>query len=266
MDKALLSLRNVSFSYSKERVVDDVSFDIRKGELIGVAGPNGAGKTTLLKLIIGLLKPSSGRIETPASGRGAVGGVGYLPQSAQGIDMNFPATVKEVVGMGLYGRRGVFKRLGGADNEAIDKAMENVGMSRLKDRQISMLSGGQLQRALIARAMVAEPSLLVLDEPTSAVDLSGEEAFYRLVSRINKVYGVAVLLVSHDVYSLMEHTNRLLFMNRRLLYDGKSRGLGNGKLLRLLFSHKHSRETIRLLERGLVGREGAGQGSKEAKR
>lgn len=253
MVKRLLKIDRVCFSYSRGRpALEDVSFEINEGDIIGIAGPNGAGKTTLLRLIVGLLKPTEGSISKPnsesAAGRQRIS---YLPQNMQPIDVNFPATVREVVGMGLYSRIGILGRLTERDKLAIEAAIRNVNLWSFRDTQVTLLSGGQLQRALIARALVSEPALLIMDEPTAAVDLAGEEAFYMLVKHVNEVYGVAVILVSHDVYSLLEHTDRLLYINRKVLYDGAPKRLSGHRLIALLFSHKHSKALVRKLDAAL---------------
>ncbi len=257
MRKKLLSLNKVCFSYNHRKpAVEGVSFDVHEGEIVGIAGPNGAGKTTLLKLIIGILKPSRGSIKMH-KGKTKAGkewSVGYLPQDVKGVGRDFPATVRDVVGTGLYRKLGIFGRLSDSDRAKIDNAIKNVGMGKFEDARISNLSGGRLQRALIARAMVSNPSLLVMDEPTAAVDLAGEEKFYQLVKRINSVYGVAVILVSHDVYSLLSHTNRLLFINNKVLYDGEPQKLGGSRLLNLLFSHRHSKALVKRLENAMKKR------------
>jgi zinc transport system ATP-binding protein len=140
--------------------------------------------------------------------------------------------------------------------------MKNVGIWGLRSSRITELSGGQLQRAFIARALVSNPSILILDEPTTGVDAEGEEAFYMLMKRINEIYGVTVIMVSHDVYALIDHTDRLMFLNKRLLYDGRPRDLDSSKLLNLLFYHKHSKVMIARLERSLRARSGLKAGAR----
>ena len=249
MAKRLLKLDDVSFSYDRSRaVLEGVSFEVNEGDVIGIAGPNGAGKTTLLKLMVGLLKPTRGSIKKFPEATDGRQGISYLPQNIERVDSNYPATVREVVGTGLYSKIGILGRLSEKDNAAIDDAIRNVNMWKFRNAQVNSLSGGQLQRTLIARALVSEPALLVMDEPTAAVDLAGEEAFYVLVKHVNEVYGVAVILVSHDVYSLLAHTDRLLYINRKVLYDGEPKKLTGRRLLDLLFSHKHSKELVRQLE------------------
>ncbi|HVA82779.1 MAG TPA: metal ABC transporter ATP-binding protein [Candidatus Aquilonibacter sp.] len=254
MNDKLIQLDKVCFSYDKEHVLEDVSFSINKGEIIGIAGPNGSGKTTMLKLIVGLLKPQGGRVEIFGNGTvpsiGPHAAIGYLSQNIQKVDYAFPATVEEIVGTGLYGKIGILGRPSDSDKAAIENAIKNVGLERFRNVQITRLSGGQLQRAFIARALVSNPSLLILDEPTAAVDLAGEEKFYGLIKEVNRLYGVAVLLVSHDVYALIDHTDRLIFVNKKILYDGKSHDISSKKLLELLFYHKHSKKLIKLLEGG----------------
>jgi zinc transport system ATP-binding protein len=250
MNKKLIVLRGVCFSYEgKKTVLEDVSLDIKESEIVGIAGPNGAGKTTLLKLIVGLLKPNSGRIEIVKNDGKGNQLISYLPQNSQRVDRIFPATVREVVSMGLYGKVGILGRLGKEDKIDIENAIKNVGLEKIADSQITSISGGQLQRTLIARSLVSKPSLLILDEPTAAVDLAGEEEFYMLIKHLNQAYGVAVLLVSHDVYSLLDHTSRLIFINKKVLYDGEPMKLSSSKLLSLLFSHEHSKALVKRLEK-----------------
>lgn len=251
MGDKLLRISNVYFSYESEHVLEDISFDVKKGEIIGIAGPNGAGKTTILKLIVGLLKPSRGRIEKyyDADTSKNPQAISYLPQHVQRVEADFPATVREVVEMGLYKKVGIMGRFNTSDKTAVEEAIKNVELERYRNAQITELSGGLLQRAFIARALVSKPSILILDEPTAAVDIAGEERFYKLIKKINRLYGVAVLLVSHDVYVLLEHTTRLIFVNRRILYDGNPEDLSSSKLLNLLFYHRHSKSFVKRLER-----------------
>ena len=263
MNGSLLKLDRVCFSYGDRRALEDITLEIRRGEIVGLAGPNGAGKTTLLRLIMGLLKPSSGRIEF-LNGMGAFGRgkIGYLSQYAQQIDSDFPATVQEVVGTGLYGKVGILRRLGPADRRAVADSIRNVGLGRLSEARMDRLSGGQVQRAFIARALVSNPSLLILDEPTTGVDMSGEEEFYRLIAKLNRLYGIAVLLVSHDVYALLEHTDRIVFLNKRIMYDESPRKLDSAKLLSMLFYHKHPKGVVERMEKSMR----AGFGTRKAER
>ena len=257
MGKRLLRLNKVCSSYGKHNVLKDISFEIKEGEIIGLAGPNGAGKTTLLKLIVGLLKPRRGSIEILDTGSDDKNSraISYLSQNVQRIDNpNFPATVKDIVSMGLYSKLGILGRLNSIDRSFIENAIKNVGLEKFKDSRITELSGGQLQKAFIARSLVSSPSILILDEPTTAVDVEGEEEFYTLIKQINSLYKVAVLLVSHDVYALLDHTNRLMFLNERLLYDGKPKDLGSSRLLNMLFYHKHSKSLVDALEKRIKKR------------
>ncbi|VVB77446.1 putative ABC transporter ATP-binding protein [uncultured archaeon] len=261
MNEPLLKLNGVSFSYDGKQVLRNVSLELKCGEIVGLAGPNGAGKTTLLKLMIGLLRPDRGRVEF--TGRAGARSIGYLSQHAQRIDANFPATVRDIVSTGLYGKIGVLGRLGASDKDTVESAVRAVGLGRLGEERITELSGGQMQRAFIARALVSNPSLLILDEPTTGVDLSGEEEFYKLITRLNKRYGMAVMLVSHDIYALVEHTDRIIFLNKEVLYDEKPSGLSSGKLLKMLFYHKHPKGTVERLEKGMrLKMAGAQEGGK----
>ena len=193
----IIELENVSFSYDGLPVLQDVKLAIRRGEFICVVGPNGGGKTTLLKLILGLLKPKAGPVSVfglPAEqGRQHIG---YVPQHAQ-VDPQFPVTALDVVLMGrLTGSRqsGFYTA---RDRQAARDSLGQLGLSDFSGRPFSALSGGQRQRVLIARALVGEPELLLLDEPTSSLDVHVENEFYELLSDINK--SLTIVLVSHDL-------------------------------------------------------------------
>ncbi len=196
-NQPLIQLENLSFSYDGLAVLQDVTFSIRTGEFICMVGPNGGGKTTLLKLILGLLKPKAGTVSVfglPAEqGRQHIG---YVPQHAQ-VDPQFPVTALDVV---LMGRLTSSRQSGfytARDRQAARDSLGQLGLSDFSGRPFSALSGGQRQRVLIARALVGEPELLLLDEPTSSLDLHVENEFYELLSDINK--RLTIVLVSHDL-------------------------------------------------------------------
>jgi len=193
----IIELEKISFAYDGFSVLEDVSFCIRAGEFICVVGPNGGGKTTLLKLILGLLKPTSGSLSV--FGMQAEQGrkrIGYVPQHAQ-VDPQFPVTALDVVLMGRlsHGPWSGFYTVG--DRQAARDSLGQLGLLDFSSRPFSALSGGQRQRVLIARALVGEPELLLLDEPTSSLDLHVENEFYELLSDINK--RLTIVLVSHDL-------------------------------------------------------------------
>ncbi|MBD3389753.1 ATP-binding cassette domain-containing protein, partial [Candidatus Micrarchaeota archaeon] len=199
----VVELKNVSFSYDSIPVLRNVSLSVKKGDLIGVIGPNGGGKTTLLKIILGLLRPTKGNAsvfgKTPEAGRGKVG---YVPQIAN-FDREFPI---DVLGVVLSGKPGNISRPGWTYNqEEKSKAMnalETVGMRGYAKRQISKLSGGQIQRVLLARALMSEPRLLLLDEPVSSLDPDAQKNFYELLGRLKEK--MAIMIVTHDLTAVTE--------------------------------------------------------------
>ncbi|MFQ6069106.1 MAG: metal ABC transporter ATP-binding protein [Candidatus Aminicenantales bacterium] len=219
----LITLRNVSFSYAYIKVLEDVSFNIESGDFLAIIGPNGSGKTTLIKIILGLLKPSSGEVVIM---RKAVDQfkewtkIGYVPQKATHIDSLFPASVKEVVEMALSSRKGKSTSGKVYKGKAIEKALEQVGMEEFKNRRIGTLSGGQQQRVFIARAIVNQPQVLFLDEPTTGVDAETQERFYEMLDRLNKNQSITIVLVTHDIGIVNRHVRKVACLNKRLIYHG----------------------------------------------
>lgn len=204
-------MRDVSFSYGEHEVLEKIDLDIHRGDYLGVVGPNGAGKTTLLKIILGLLKPSSGSVKL-------MGKVGYVPQKATNFDTNFPATAYEVVLMGTYPQRGLFARVTDTDRANARKALEEVDMWEYRNRLIGKLSGGQQQRVFIARALAAEPEIIFLDEPTSGVDQKAQADFYHLLKRLNEKNGLTLVLVSHDIEAAKHDSMHIAHVNKTLTY------------------------------------------------
>jgi len=215
----LIEVENVTFSYGGRMVLEDVSFPVRERDFLAVIGPNGSGKTTLLKIILGLLAPDSGRVRimglAPAEFRERHL-LGYIPQKATHFDPIFPASVREVVAMALR-RTGMSRR---AEEEAVRAALAEVGISGLDRRRIGSLSGGEQQRAFIARALVRNPRILFLDEPTAGVDAATQADFYGLLDRLNRGPGITIVLVTHDMGVVDKHVNRVACLNRRLVYHG----------------------------------------------
>lgn len=192
---AAIALTNVWFAYDGRPVLRDVSLTIPRGGFAAVVGPNGGGKTTLLKLVLGLLRPTRGHVEVLGSApEAARSRIGYMPQRSQ-LDPSFPALVEDVVLMGRLGPRG--GAYSPADRAAAAKALDEVGLLAERRRPFSALSGGQWQRALIARAITADPELLLLDEPTANLDVTMEKDLYDLLARLAGT--LTIVLVSHDL-------------------------------------------------------------------
>lgn len=220
-EPTVLSVQDIAVRYGKTDVLANISFDVAEGDYIGIAGPNGSGKTTLMKAILGLLPLQAGTIVHAAGMATGIGGhIGYLPQKAFSTDRYFPAEVREIVAMGrLAGKRGL-RLLNRADREAVDTILEKLNLSDLRNRRIGNLSGGQQQRVLLARALVGNPTALLLDEPTSALDPKVREEFYDILARLNQEDGTTILLVSHDMGSIGKYTKKLLYLDREILFYG----------------------------------------------
>ncbi len=215
-----LTFEGVTFAYGSTPAVEDVTFTIEKGDFVALIGPNGSGKTTLARLGIGLEHPQKGTVAlfgTPLRHFTQWHRVGYVPQRTMAFSVRFPAKVRDVVAMGEY--RGfqplaIFQR---KMTDAAAQALKTAGMWDYRDRLISELSGGQQQRVLIARALVHEPELLVLDEPTTGIDKPGQEEFYSLLRQLREKYGVTILMISHDIGVVMHDASKVACINIRLL-------------------------------------------------
>jgi len=239
----LISVRDVSFAYGSEEVVEAITVDIQKGDFIGLIGPNGSGKTTLLRLILGLLKPDSGSVSLfgkPINQFQEWWRIGYVPQKATHIEAQFPVTVEEVVSQGRISKAGLFARLQLKDARAVDHALEAVGMGSFKRHLIRELSGGQQQRVFIARALASEPELLILDEPTVGVDIESQEEFYRLLADLKRKKALTLIMVSHDVDVVLNEVTELLCINKRLVYHGTPQRFIRGDYLEKLYGKERS--------------------------
>ena len=217
----------VEFAYPHgQRVLTHVDLRVEEGEFVAIAGPNGGGKTTLLRLALGLEQPSRGRVllfGEPARTMGDRTRLGYLAQRSR-IAVRAPATVREVVEAGRAPLR-LLGRLRREDREAVDEALERVGMAHLARRPLTRLSGGQQQRAFIAKALAARPSLLVLDEPTTGVDVEAQEALAGLLDRLHTELAVTILYVSHEFGAVEHFVRRLVLVRERIVFDGPPSGL-----------------------------------------
>lgn len=221
-----IEAEELNVNFEKTSILWDVSFCIPKGVLVGLIGPNGAGKSTLLKVILGLIKPLSGKISYSGS-------IAYVPQR-ETVDWDFPITVEEVVLMGRYGKLGMLGRLKRADRDAARSALEQVGLSGLAHRQIGQLSGGQQQRLFIARALVQEADLLLLDEPFAGVDLATEKAIMEIL-RKQQSLGKTIVIVHHYLPTVEEYFDWALLLNHRLHVYGPVKKVFTRENLRKAF-------------------------------
>jgi zinc transport system ATP-binding protein len=218
-----VELEAASFAYGPgPTVLRAVDLRIQPGELVAVAGPNGGGKTTLIRLTLGLERPVSGRARLfgePAHTFSRRHTLGYLAQRTK-LGTDAPATVHEVVAAGRLATGGLLGPLRSRDRAIIDEAISRVGLTERAASPLKTLSGGQQQRAFIAKALAAEPSLLVLDEPTAGVDVAAQEAFAALLSRLHDELGTTILYVSHEFGAVERYVDRLLLVNGAIVFDG----------------------------------------------
>lgn len=223
MPGEIVSTELLSCSYREGRVLEDVSFRVDRGDYVGIVGPNGSGKSTLIKALLGLVtinKGSASLFGVQLSSFRDWYKVGYLPQSLHLVNPVFPATVHETVGLGLLSLKRFPKRLNRDDKLKISTILEELAISDLEHKLIGELSGGQLQRVLLARAIVNDPELLVLDEPTAALDPETRGRFYAMIADINRSRGVTVLLVTHDSGAIGEHASKMLYLDKKILFYG----------------------------------------------
>jgi zinc transport system ATP-binding protein len=240
-----IAFENISFSYHKRVILEGVNLQVKEGEFASIVGPNGGGKTTLLKLMLGLIKPDTGRIrifgKSPEQARGKIG---YMPQYAH-LDMNFPATVMDVVLMGrLAGKKLWFSK---QDKAKARTAIDEVDMAPHVHSGFSELSGGQKQRVLIARALCSNPSILLLDEPTANVDHETEENLFSILQKLNTE--MTILLVSHDLGFVSKYVKSVICVNRQVvihpttLMDGELiKDIYHGDLKMVRHDHRCSEE------------------------
>jgi ABC-type Mn2+/Zn2+ transport system ATPase subunit len=233
-----LRFEHVTVAYQQTVAVEDVSFELQAGEFMGVVGPNGSGKTTLLRCILGLERPVSGVVAVLGFGAPDLAHVrrriGYVPQR-RSIDPGFPVSVRDAALMGLYGSLGVLRRPSAEDRRRVDTVLDAVGLLAMADHVAGHLSGGQQQRLLIARALAQDPRLLLLDEPTSAVDVATRGAIVDLVRRLHAERGLTTVYVTHDVNEILPCMDRVLYINRTVRAFGRCAEVMNRETLAALY-------------------------------
>jgi len=212
----IIELIDISATYGEEIVLKDVNLTINSNDFIGIIGPNGGGKTTLVKLMVGLLKPVKGQIiKYKANGRDTKNQIGYLPQISR-FDTRFPISVIDVVLSGLVSDKAVFKRYTQADKDKAVELLTRMGISDLYSRPIGELSGGQMQRVFLCRAIITSPSLLILDEPNTFVDSKFEADLYDILLELNKT--MAIIVVTHDIGTISYYVKTIACVNKYLNY------------------------------------------------
>lgn len=215
---SLLSADHVCVRFGAEEVLHDISLKIDRGEIVTILGPNGSGKSTLLRALLGIVPVAEGRILREAGLR-----VGYVPQKLT-IDRTMPITVRRFLSLPVR-----------VSDQTAAEALARVGMAGQEREQMTTLSGGQLQRVLLARALLGKPQLLMLDEPTSGLDQPGEAAFYRLIEEVRAETGAAVLMISHDLHVVMAASDRVICLNGHICCEGTPRVVSNAPEYRALF-------------------------------
>ena len=216
MKNKVLEVKDLSFSYPDKSILHIFSFDVDAVDFMCIVGTNGTGKSTLLKLILNQLSPLEGEIKllgTNSEKYKDFASIAYVSQKATNINRDFPATVEEVVSLGLYSKKGLFKRNTKEDKKLIDSALERVGMLDYKHRQIGYLSGGQQQRVFIAKALISNPRIIFLDEPTTGIDIRAVDSICCLLGDLNKNSGITIVMVTHDISSIIYHSNKILVLS-----------------------------------------------------
>ena len=221
--RPFVELEGVGVSYGEVRVLDGINLTVEPGDVLGIIGPNGSGKTTLLRVMLGLLEPQEGSVRLfgqPPSAFREWRRLGYVPQRAA-LDPSLPVTVQEVVASGLVASLGLLQRIGRAQRARVTEALARVGMEAHARARIGALSTGQQQRVLIARALVSDPELIILDEPTGGVDPEAQTSFYAMLHHLNREREVTLVLVSHDIGVVAKEVTKLACLNRRLIFHGR---------------------------------------------
>lgn len=216
---AVIEAIDLCFFKEGQKILENITFQIRRGELAGIIGPNGAGKTTLLRLLLGLVKPTSGRaliFGVPPEKLGKLREkIGYMPQRPH-FDRLFPLSVLDVVAMGGFTRSFLGKPFARGQREKARLSLEKVGLLFLENKPFADLSGGQQQRAFLARALLKDPEILLLDEPNTGLDLPTQQRFFSLLEELRKSQGITVMMVSHDLPAIARYADRLICINRTL--------------------------------------------------
>jgi len=235
-----ISIEGLSFDYHGNEVLRDITCDIRQGDYVGIVGPNGSGKSTLIRCILGLNRVEHGTITlfgVPQPAFTSWDRIGFLPQGLQLFNPNFPATVEEVVRLGRLSKKRFPRRFDASDSEAVERAMDLMGISSLGKRLIGELSGGLRQRALLARALVNDPEVLILDEPTTALDPETRDSFYATVRDLNVNRGTTILLITHDSSTIGLYASKLLYLDKRIIFFGTFEEFCHSSNMTEVFGH-----------------------------
>lgn len=243
---SIIQATNLTFERGGVEIIHHFSFDIPKGDYVGVIGPNGGGKTTLIKLLLGLLEPTQGRIQILGGSpmdRRVRQQIGYVAQKGGHIDPFFPATVEEIIRSGRTAKHGLFHGFDAKDEKAIQNAIEKMGVKSLLKRPIGKLSGGERQKVFLTRALVSEPQMLVLDEPVDGLDPLSRDEFYALLRALNKD-GLTIIFVSHDVHNVAQEARSAICLKHQLVCHGSKACMIGKDEFKDLF-HKDRKELLK---------------------
>jgi zinc transport system ATP-binding protein len=219
--KQIIEVNNLNFGYYDNLILNNISFSVEKGDFAGIIGANGSGKSTLIKLLLKILTPLNGEIKLLGENLSSFkrwDKIGYISQKVNSFNNSFPATVEEIVSANLFTKIGLFKFPKKHHREQVYHALELVGMQDYGKRLIGNLSGGQQQRVFIARVLVSDPEIMILDEPTVGIDAKSEEAVYCLLARLNRELGITVVMVTHDISAITIHANKLICLGEKGLF------------------------------------------------
>ncbi|MGM0444479.1 MAG: metal ABC transporter ATP-binding protein [Fibrobacterota bacterium] len=234
---ALIEVEELSAGYGQDVVLENISFSLKRGDFLAVTGPNGGGKSTLIKAIMGIIPPMTGTVYIDPA---IADRIGYMPQSSSAGMKGFPATVYEIAASALWAKKGLFQKLSSAERSQIEHALGLLQIENLRDRRIDELSGGQKQRVFLARAFALEPEILVLDEPTGALDRGTRECFYETLRELNEYHGKTILMITHDSINFDSYVSVILDIDRDVRFFGPASEFG--KIRKHYFRHHESRQ------------------------
>jgi zinc transport system ATP-binding protein len=218
----VINVENLNFEFNKNKVLENITFKIDKGDFLGIIGPNGSGKTTLLNLILGIYKFKKGKIKLLGKDINKFKEwhkIGYVQQKSYNNEDKFPAIVSEIVSMGLLSQKRFPKIISNNDKKLVNEKLKIVGMEKFSNKRINEISGGEYQRVMIARSLISNPEILFLDEPTTGIDPEMQNNFYNILGELNKK-GITIVLISHDISSVTKYVNKIAYLNKKLEFYG----------------------------------------------
>ncbi|HHX58450.1 MAG TPA: metal ABC transporter ATP-binding protein [Candidatus Moranbacteria bacterium] len=221
--KNILEVQNLTVCYGEFKAISDINFSLQRGDFVGLTGPNGSGKSTLIKAILGLVKFSQGEIALwgkAINQFSEFSRIGYVPQKQTMLNPLLPATIEEVLLTGLLSTKKIPRLINKKDRQKVAHVLATLKITLPKDKIFTKLSGGQQQKILLARALITQPELLILDEPSSALDQTAREDFFQLLRKINSQDKVSIILISHDTGSIGQHANKILYIDQKQIFFG----------------------------------------------